>query len=196
MLLRLGFQPMKRTVAIAMVPLLIWLLGLTAGFSSSDVDPHTHVTQSQAFGAIERQAFTVLRGPTRPVPAALRHHLRQARNPEIRSLRLAAARYISTDTGFWVVNGLDRTCIVQAHGGAVGCESRTTLLREGIALGVVMLGPPPRHVAREFLVAGIVPDQIDAVELRVGHRTRTVAVHDNAYSLRAPVPIMVKHLYR
>lgn len=65
-----------------------------------------------------------------------------------------------------------------------------------IALGVVTLGPPPRRAPREFVVAGIVPNQVRAVELTVGDRTRRVAVHDNAYSLRAAVPIVVKHLER
>jgi hypothetical protein len=126
----------------------------------------------------------------------LQNHLRWAVNPELRTLWFDAARYISTDTGFWVVDGPGRTCILQAHGGAIGCESRATLLKQGVALGVVTLGPPPRHAPREFLVAGIVPNQIRAVELKVGDGSRTITVRDNAYSLRAKDPILVKRLER
>jgi hypothetical protein len=179
---------MRRAKAISLVLSLAGLLGLLGGCGSS------HPTSPHFFEASERRAVRALRGPTRPVPPALQRHLQQARNPEIRTLRLDTARYVPIDTGFWVVNGPGRTCIVQTHGGAVGCESRQTLLSEGVALGVVTLGPPPGHAPREFLVAGIVPNKVGAVELKVGDETRTVRVHDNAYSLRAPAPIVVEHL--
>jgi len=97
-------------------------------------------------------------------------------------------------TGYWIVHGPDRTCIVQAEAGAVSCEPQTRLLREGVSLGVVRLGPPPDREAREFIVAGIVPNRIDRIELKIGDKTRVVVVRNNTYSLRAPVPIVVEHL--
>lgn len=168
------------------------LLGCGSGTTAAHHDP----VPAPSFGPAQRRAFDILRGSTHPVPPVLRSHLRQARNPQIRGLWPGAAKYIATDTGLWAVNGPGKTCILQTHGGAIGCESRPTLLREGVALGVVTLGPPPRREPREFVVAGIVPNQVRAVELRVGNRTRRIAVHENAYSLRAPVPIVVERLER
>jgi hypothetical protein len=124
----------------------------------------------------------------------LRIDLRHARDPEIRALWLDTAKYVPTEAGFWIVHDRVRTCIVLTRGGAIGCELRATLLKEGVALGVVTLGPPPQRAPREFLVAGLVPDEVRAVELRVGRKRRTIGVRDNAYSLRAPVPITVEHV--
>jgi hypothetical protein len=173
---------------------MLLILGLAAGCGASAPESQIHAASPRQFGEGERLAFTALRGPAHPVPSPLRRHLKQAQNPEIRTLRLDTAKYIATDTGFWIVNGPEQTCFLQTRGGAIGCESRATLLREGIALGVVTLGPPPRRAPREFLVAGIVPNRVKAVEVKVGERTRKIAVRDNAYSLRAPVPIVVSRL--
>jgi len=106
------------------------------------------------------------------------------------------AKYVAVDTGLWVVNGVGDTCIVQAHGGAVSCVSRRSFLKTGTALGVVKLGPPPQRKPQEFIVSGIVPDQITAVDLLVGDRVRRFAIHSNSYSLRARVPVIVKRFER
>jgi hypothetical protein len=183
---------MKRTAAVS-VALLLLMLGY-AVWSWPGATPATlHGTAPPpAFGGAQRQAFAVLNGSTHPVPRALQERLRRARNPEVRTLRLDAAKYLATASGLWVANGRGVTCIVQAHGGAVSCVPRATLLQEGVALGVVDLGPPPDREPQEFIVAGIVPDRFTSVRLSVGSRERTIAVRDNAYSLRAAVPILVE----
>ncbi len=110
----------------------------------------------------------------------------------MRSLWFDQARYVPTDTGMWVVNGSGVTCIVRARGGAVSCEDRSAVFRSGVTLGTVDLGPPPKRKARQFLVLGLVPDWVRAVRVQVGKRTRVVSVAKNSYSLRAPLPILVK----
>lgn len=144
------------------------------------------------FGDAERRLFTVLRGATQPIPSGLRRRLRRARSREISTLLLGRARYLATDAGLWIVNGPGRTCIIRANGGAVSCEPRATFLKEGVSLGVVRLGTPPDHKAREFIVVGVVPNHVRSVDLEVGDRMRIVAAHDNGYSLHAPVPIVVE----
>jgi hypothetical protein len=184
---------MRRSVNIALalspLVLLLLLVGCGAGSSTQQSRP----SPTHPFSVEQRQAFTVLRGTTRPVPSILRRHLRRARNSEVRTLWLDTAIYVPTHSGLWIVNGHNMTCIVQTHGGAVSCEPRITVLREGVSLGTVRLGPPPRRAAREFTVVGIVPNGIARVELKVGGETRNVAVHDNAFSLSAAVPIVVAH---
>ena len=98
---------------------------------------------SSPFGAAEREAFSVLRGPTRPLPQTLQAQLRKASNPAVKSLWLDRARYIPAGTGMWAVNGRGVTCIVRTRGGAISCEDRSNLFRSGVALGVVDLNPPP-----------------------------------------------------
>lgn len=177
------------------VPLVL-LLGYIAYSFGGDQDAKSSPAPPPAFSGAQRQAFDVLRGATRPVPLALQARLRRARNRDIRSLWLNAARYVPADRGLWVVNGRGETCIIQAHGGAVSCVSRAILFRHGVALGVVDLGPPPARKAREFIVAGIVPDGVKAVEVQAGDERRSLEVRDNAYSLRAPEPILVKGFER
>lgn len=98
--------------------------------------------------------------------------------------------------GRWVVNGPDETCIIQVHGGPVSCVPRGTFVRKGVSLGVVILGPPPAREARGFVVAGIVPNWIGVVDLRVGDKSKSVVVKSNSYSFRAAVPILVKRFER
>ena len=145
----------------------------------------------QAFGSAQLQSFAALRGPTKPVPRSLRPGLRRARNHTVRTLWLETAKYLPVDDGIWVVNGQSETCIVQARGGAVACVPRRILFQTGVALGVVESGPPPERKAREFIVYGFAPDQIKAVDVRVGSKKRLLAVRDNSYSLRASVPIVI-----
>ena len=45
-------------------------------------------------------------------------------------------------------------------------------------------------------MAGIVPNPVSAVEVQVGNEERTIAVRNNSYSLRAPLPIVVKQFER
>jgi hypothetical protein len=46
------------------------------------------------------------------------------------------------------------------------------------------------------MVTGIVPNQIEAVDLKVGNHMRTVQVRNNSFSVRAAVPILIVHLER
>lgn len=188
-----GLTLMRRNVAIAAAVTAALLTAYVGwqGLSEDEGSESTH-QRRPTFGALERKAFSVLRGPTRPVPLTLQARLRRARNPAVRGLWFDQARYVPVDSGMWVVNGRGVTCIVRTRGGAVSCENRAALLRSGVSLGVVDLGPPPERKAREFLVLGLVPDWVRAVRVQVGKRTRLVAVEKNSYSLRAPTPILVK----
>jgi hypothetical protein len=150
----------------------------------------------QAFSTAQQQNFAVLRGSTQPVPLPLQAELRQARNQTVRSLRLDTAKYVQAGDGIWVTNGRNATCIVQAHGGAVSCVTRGIFLRRGVALGVAELGPMVDPKDREFAVYGIVPNQIRAIEVRIGDKKRRVQIRNNSYSLRASEPILIKRFER
>lgn len=151
---------------------------------------------SQVFDTAQEQSFAVLRGPTRPVPASLQAELHQVRNQAVRSLWLNTAKYVPAGDGIWVANGRNDTCIIQAHGGAVSCVTRGILLRKGVALGVAELGPMVDPKDREFAIYGIVPNQIRAIEVRVGDKKRKVRIRDNSYSLRSSEPILIKRFER
>lgn len=188
---------MKRTVSGVVVLMVALLLGyMVWGAFGVDQNAKLGLGAPPAFGMAQRHAFDVLRGATRPVPLALQTRLRRARNQSIRAIWLNAARYVPTDSGLWVVNGRGETCIIQAHGGAVSCVPRASLFRKGVALGVVNLGPPPDRKPREFIVAGIVPNWIKAVDVQVGDKGRLITVRHNSYSVRAAVPILVKRFER
>lgn len=179
----------------------VLLLGLALGYAvwhtvSQGSNRQAAHSPAHGFGPAERHAFSVLHGPTRRVPLALQNHLRRARNQRIRSIWLNVARYVPVDAGLWVANGRGETCIIQAHGGAVSCVSRATLIETGVALGVVKLGPPPDHKPQEFGVVGLVPNGVKTVVVKVGKKRRLLAVRNNSYSLRASFPIEVTRLER
>lgn len=189
---------MNRRALTAIALLLIVLLGGYGVLRALGLghDQETQAAASSAFSDAQRQKFDVLQGPTRPVPLALQADLRRARNEDVRKLRLNRARHAPAGSGVWVVNGRGVTCIVEAHGGAVACVPRGIFLREGVALGVVEPGPPHTRKGREFLVLGVVPNQVRAVDLQVGHEKRVIAVRENSYSLGSFDPVVVNGFER
>ncbi len=150
----------------------------------------------RAFDPAQQQNFAVLRGATQPMPPHLQAEMRRVRNHTVRTLWLDSAKYVQAGDGIWVVNGRNDTCIIQANGGAVSCVPREILLQRGIALGVAEIGPLAERKSREFAVYGIVPDQIRAIQVRVGGKKRMVSIRNNSYSLRASEPILVKRFMR
>lgn len=183
---------MKWVIASMGVIVVLALVGYAKLPSDSAEEGAKSIPASpQAFGSAQRQSFTALRGTTQPIPHSLQVSLRRVRNQTIKTLWLETAKYVPVDDGIWVVNGKSETCIIQTRGGAVACEPRKTLFRRGVALGVVESGPPPDRKAREFIVYGFAPNQIRAVEVRVGGKERSVAVRDNSYSLRSAEPIVI-----
>src|SRR5689334_16664928 len=180
----------RQVIAVvgALIAILLLLLGYAiwqplAGERDRSAVPN-HAS-SQAFDAAQRQSFAVLRGPTRPVPRSLQAELRRVRNQAVRSLWLNRAKYVPAGDGIWVANGRNDTCIVQAHGGSVSCVTRDIFLQKGVALGVAELGPMVDPKDREFAIYGIVPNQVRAIEVRVGGKKRRVRIRDNSYSLRS-----------
>jgi hypothetical protein len=189
----------RQATAVAGLLIAVLLLGYAiweplAGAQSGRATPNP--ASPQAFGSAQQQNFTVLRGATQPVPDALRAKLRRVRNQTVRTLWLDTAKYVQVGDGIWVTNGRSDTCIIQAHGGAVSCVPRGILFQRGVALGVADLGPRADRGHPDFTVYGIVPDQIRAIEVRIGDKKKTVQIRNNSYSLRAEEPILVKRFMR
>lgn len=179
-------------IAVLLLGYLIWKLLADEQDGSAAAIP----SSPQAFDSAQQKHFAVLRGATQPVPRSLQAEIRQARNQAVRTLWLDRAKYVRAGDGIWVVNSRKATCIIQAHGGAVSCVPRDNLLQRGLALGVAEIGPPADRKSREFAVYGIVPNQIRAIEVEIGNKKRLVPIRDNAYSLRASDPILVKRFER
>jgi hypothetical protein len=186
----------KQVIAIAGTLIAVLLIGYMIWKPLADEQGGSATSRPasrQAFDTAQQQNFTVLRGPTRPVPPALQAELRQARNRTVKTLSLNTAKYVRAGDGIWIANGRNATCIIQAHGAAVSCEPRDVLFQRGVALGVAEIGPT---TDREFAVYGIVPNQIRAIEVQIGKKKQLVPIRDNSYSLRASEPILVKRFER
>jgi hypothetical protein len=148
------------------------------------------------FGTAELSTFDVLRGPTRPLPTGLQSELSQFRYQKARTLWFNTARYVPSDNnGFWVVNGKGVTCIIQNGNGGLACTDKPTLFRTGVAIGYVKLDRPFGK-AQEFVVWGLAPDWARTAILKVHHKDRPIAIHDNAYSFRSRSPVIVRRLER
>ena len=179
-------------IAVLLLGYLIWKPLTDEQDGSATPNP----ASPQAFSSAQQQNFAVLRGATQPVPRFLQAKLGRVRNKMVRPLWMNMAKYVQAGDGIWVANGKSDTCIIQAHGGAVSCVPRDILLQRGVALGVAEIGPLADQKSREFTVYGIVPNQIRAIEVQIGHKKRMVPIRDNSYSLRASEPILVKRFER
>lgn len=107
-------------------------------------------------------------------------------------LRFEQAQYARTSAGgIWVVSGLSTTCLVQDKRGAVACTSTEEATRHGLVLGVFNAPERPTEMPKDFLLLGVAPDWAKIACLKTGNRVRRVAIHDNAFALRAQVPILL-----
>ncbi len=187
-------------LVVATGALVLLALGATAFAlrhgGNTEVDGRVSPATPQHFGSAELEAFDALRGPTRPLPSRLGAHLRRFRLRQVSTLWLSTAKYVPTGNGgFWVVNGRNDTCIVQAGDGGLSCVQKIELFRIGAVIGYVKLGRS-RHKPREFVIWGLAPNWIKTAILQVGAKKKTIAIRHNAYSYRSKSPVIVKRLER
>jgi hypothetical protein len=150
----------------------------------------------------QRPVYRFLRDPNEDAPHHVMASIRQAQAKSSAALRVETSHLVhSTDGGIWVVtgrlSGKGVACAVQASRAAVSCAPIANIDRNGLALGIVKHPSKPPHV---FLVLGIAPDWARSVRAQVGvgknATARTVPVRNNAYAIRAGVPIFVEGLCR
>lgn len=85
-------------------------------------------------------------------------------------------------------------CIAQARGG--GCAPVKVARKKGVYLGVFRPPTKQQPVLHDFLVQGVVPDDVKQVVVTVGNRHTRLSVRRNIFSVKAEQPVHVKRLLR
>lgn len=91
-------------------------------------------------------------------------------------------------------------CLVQANLGSISCSRRRQARSQGVVLGTFK--PPTKEIPalHEFLVLGVVPDDVRFVVATIGRhlheRHIRVAVRNNVFAIAAEQPVLVRKLVR
>lgn len=140
-----------------------------------------------------RQSVGAAGGPVGRMPAVLQAKVRASLGVPA-GVPFEDARRLATPRGaIWLTDLRRATCIVRAHDGALACDTTAHVARHGLALAVyaVAHGRP-----RDFVLFGLVPDDVRRARVRVGGGVRAVRVDDNVYAVAAPGPIALDRLLR
>jgi hypothetical protein len=143
--------------------------------------------------------FAALQGNSRKFSIRMRRAVSETLGPaRSLGLRFDRARYASTPIGvdLWMVPGRGVTCLVRAKTAASVCNTTVVAERRGILLEIFKPGTSPQDLPTRFLALGIAPNWTKKVQVKVGRKVRTIPVIDNAYGIRANVPIQFQRLTR
>ena len=141
-----------------------------------------------------RQSFRALRGPSEPLPPRLQTKVKETLGAPA-NVRFTSTQELRTSRGtVWIASAGAATCLIQASHGAVSCDATAKVARRGLVLGVY--ATTAAGSAKDFVMLGIAPDWARRARLRVGARTREVAVGGNAYALGAATAIGLDRLVR
>lgn len=197
------FEPMiERSVvraalalgAIAVVLVGFWYLALRSG-DNSDASAQREISP-----AAQLRAYRILHAPEQKAPPYIEASVRKTVAKARGALRIWSSHLATTAYGgIWVltgrISGEGVGCIAQVGRAVAACVPTAEMVRNGLALGIVKHPSKPPHA---FLLIGIAPDRVRAVRatvgVGVGAATRTIPVRNNAYAIRARVPILVEGL--
>lgn len=140
-----------------------------------------------------RRAIGAARGTPGRVPLSLQKKVLASLGAPA-DVAFEDAHRIGTSHGaVWLAHLRGTTCMIRARDGSLACNATARVARKGLLLGIyaVSQGRP-----RDFVLIGIAPDWAHRARLRVGARTRDVAVRSNAYAMGAARPIQLDRLLR
>jgi hypothetical protein len=112
-------------------------------------------------------------------------------------LRFEEARYARTPAGvgLWVVPGRGVICMFRAVRMASSCSTTVEAYRRGLLLQTYT-SPIPEARPTRFTALGIAPDWARAVSARIGGKSWTIPIVDNAFGAAAKAPIRIIGLSR
>jgi hypothetical protein len=183
-----------RKTAIALL-LAVLASGCGEGTAGSRIQPPD---QSEVGAHLIKRTFALMRGPTESLPPPLHSHLEQLfhRGTRFQFEPSLVQRARTPDGVAWAFLGDDAVCLAQSGYGSVACTRVAQASIEGVSLGVFT--PPSKHVPRpqDFLMLGLVPDQIQQAVVTIGKRRRTIPVRNNLFSASGESPILIKRVIR
>jgi hypothetical protein len=116
---------------------------------------------------------------------------------QVRTLDFQQARVARTEKGLelWLVPGSDIICLAVGPGRGVSCIPRGKASKNGISVGLTK-SPSPTKPPTFFLLAGMVPDGVRAVRVRVGSKAIQLPVHNNTFQYAASQPVEIDKVLR
>lgn len=161
---------------------------ITSGSSTSELE------RSSLDKALA-SSFQIFRTPTETPPQAEAHRISGALDTYNAS-KVANIQRAATEQGpLWMFHTARFLCISHTRG--MACDREQRAVREGVSLGV--FDPPDQHRSgmHNFLVQGIVPNDVKQVLVLINNRRKVILdVKENVFSIAGDRPIHVKRLLR
>lgn len=180
---------MKTRFPLSLLALALLLVMVGVGvLASSDSAP-----VPQRHGLWE--SFAILRSsPEEALTAADRKSFKSAALVESHG-RIESAQRVRNHGSLWVLCAGRHLCIAQPRGAACALENAAS--RHGVVLGT-FLPPTGRHpIPHNFLLQGVVPDDVRKVMVVIGADRQLIArVTGNAFSVERDEPVRLKRLLR
>jgi hypothetical protein len=184
---------MKLTLALSALLCAVLAIGCGQGQEPTQPTPTGNGGLSTALAT-----FSVLQSPAERLPRPLRLHLGRILGHYLHSQfhPTSVQRVRSANGIMWTFVDGAAVCVAQGGRGSVACSQAGRAESEGVSLGVFT--PPSERVPwpHDFLMVGLVPNQIDQVLVTIGRRQRTIAVHSNMFSASGGSPVLIKRLIR
>lgn len=139
--------------------------------------------------------FRIFRSPTETPPEVEKRRIMIGLAAH-KERRVPDTQLVKTEQGpLWILHTPRLICISHIRG--MACDRRRRAMSKGVGLGV--FDPPDEHQRgmHNFLVQGIVPDDVSGVRVSIDNgRQLTVDVEENVFSVAADKPIHIKRLLR
>jgi hypothetical protein len=178
--------------------LILFVISLTIGCGhhpkSSLQRPEASVRQTARYTL--RKNFRLFQSAPETLPRSVRSRIsRLLKEPGISFKPLLVQRARTTIGVGWAFLDRNRVCLVQTSVGGA-CVAVGAAKSEGVSLGT--FSPPSVHVPRlhDFALIGLASDEISGVNISVGHRFRTIGVHNNLYSASGDKPMFIRNFIR
>lgn len=142
----------------------------------------------------QRRAFRLLHGRSERIPPPIGNQIRRSIGALPEEFDFEFTHWIPGTGGLWVVGGENLTCIAYNRGRQTACDTAIRAARRGLALGVATVPRATTGRPEKFVVIGLVPNQVEVAQVKVGKKTRHVPVESNTYVVRARERIILRQL--
>lgn len=145
-------------------------------------------------------AFKVLRTRPEHLSSPLAHHIAQLLKASEKAKPVSTQLARTRGASVWIFLTGEKMCLVQANFGSISCLKKRLARSEGVVLGTFK--PPSKEVPymHQFLVLGVMPDDVQYVSAIIGRhlheRHVRVPVRNNVFEISAEQPVLVRGLGR
>jgi hypothetical protein len=145
-------------------------------------------------------AFKVLRTRSEPLPSPIVDHIARLLQASGKAKPVDTQLARTGGGSVWIFLTREKMCLVQANFGSISCSTKQLARSKGVVLGTFK--PPSKEAPsmHNFLVLGVLPDDVGYVSATIGRHLRQhhirVPVRNNVFAIAAEQPVLVRGLGR